>query len=570
MEIVRAWMCVVGAVGIIVGCGDSSPVNGDCPPDMDCSACGNGVIDLDVGEVCDDDNRVSDDGCSVDCRSDETCGNGYIDVSRGEVCDAGIANADTPNAPCRTNCELPRCGDGITDDGEHCDDGNLIAGDGCAPDCLSDESCGNGIVDVGEACDDFNHVVGDGCSADCRSDETCGNGYLDTALGEQCEDAYPRGHSGDGCSSACQLEADTWAGAAGVQPQTSSNNAVFDATRGKVVMFGSRILSGGVVQAQHWEWNGAWSRLTPLTLPPQSSESAMAFDSARSRTLLFGGSFGGVVYGTTWAWDGVNWTALAPATSPPARTGHAMAFDAARGRVVLFAGNGFGDTWEWDGTTWADRSPALSPSQRNGHALAYDAARGRVVLFGGCATGGLYLNDTWEWDGTTWTALSPSTVPPGRCNHALAYNAERGRVTLFGGGGSNNVIHAGTWEWDGTNWTLLTPTTPMPIRTGHAMTYDSIRRAVVLFGGFGSMLTAYDTSLYRVGLTSPSTFESCADATTDADADGLSGCADPDCWGRCDPTCPPLVSCAPARQRCGDGLCNASLEDAALCPADCP
>ena len=47
-----------------------------------------------------------------------------------------------------------------------------------------------------------------------------------------------------------------------------------------------------------------------------------------------------------------------PATSPSARGGSAMAYDAARGRVVLFGGadvdgTPLGDTWTWDGTTWA-------------------------------------------------------------------------------------------------------------------------------------------------------------------------------------------------------------------------
>ena len=36
---------------------------------------------------------------------------------------------------CRTNCTIPKCGDGILDGGEVCDDGNTSDGDGCAGDC---------------------------------------------------------------------------------------------------------------------------------------------------------------------------------------------------------------------------------------------------------------------------------------------------------------------------------------------------------------------------------------------------------------------------------------------------
>jgi cysteine-rich repeat protein len=38
---------------------------------------------------------------------------------------------------CRSNCIIPRCGDGILDGGEICDDGNTRSGDGCAADCKS-------------------------------------------------------------------------------------------------------------------------------------------------------------------------------------------------------------------------------------------------------------------------------------------------------------------------------------------------------------------------------------------------------------------------------------------------
>jgi cysteine-rich repeat protein len=45
--------------------------------------------------------------------------------------------AFTQPAHCRADCTVPRCGDGILDGGELCDDGESLPGTGCSSDCLS-------------------------------------------------------------------------------------------------------------------------------------------------------------------------------------------------------------------------------------------------------------------------------------------------------------------------------------------------------------------------------------------------------------------------------------------------
>jgi len=97
--------------------------------------------------------------------------------------------------------------------GEDCDDGNIIAGDGCSPTCrreptiiLALEVCGDGILQAGEECDDGNNREFDGCSSDCRIEKgVCGDGIVQTALEEQCE---PTTHDPDlpyGCNENCQF-----------------------------------------------------------------------------------------------------------------------------------------------------------------------------------------------------------------------------------------------------------------------------------------------------------------------------------------------------------------------------
>ncbi|MEN0065635.1 MAG: hypothetical protein AAGA48_26070 [Myxococcota bacterium] len=60
------------------------------------------------------------------------CGDGVLDP--GEACDNGEANAD--DGDCTTACQLARCGDGFVHAGvEGCDDENGFGGDGCSPQC---------------------------------------------------------------------------------------------------------------------------------------------------------------------------------------------------------------------------------------------------------------------------------------------------------------------------------------------------------------------------------------------------------------------------------------------------
>ncbi|HYE62990.1 MAG TPA: kelch repeat-containing protein [Phycisphaerales bacterium] len=88
----------------------------------------------------------------------------------------------------------------------------------------------------------------------------------------------------------------------------------------------------------------------------------------------------------------VVWQEEEKVAPPSGRNGHAMAYDSARGVTVLFGGddgNGIrsGETWEWNGTKW--RQVLVSgPSARRWHAMAYDSARGVTVLFGGQTASG--------------------------------------------------------------------------------------------------------------------------------------------------------------------------------------
>ncbi len=76
------------------------------------------------------------------------------------------------------------CGDGVTNPGEECDDGNAIDGDGCDSNCTITR-CGNGVVTAGEQCDDGNVVGDDCCDATCRFERagaSCDDGDVCTPV----------------------------------------------------------------------------------------------------------------------------------------------------------------------------------------------------------------------------------------------------------------------------------------------------------------------------------------------------------------------------------------------------
>jgi cysteine-rich repeat protein len=206
--------------------------------------CGDGVQAQGV-EACDDGNRISGDGCESGCKL--TCATataaadcaGKTPPCRTATCLGNLCSsaADTGKngtaclvgtGAAGTTCSAGRCGkcgDGVKDAGELCDDGNLVNGDGCEPNCAFSCSvdaecndndscngtetcvagaggkkctpgasaadgtacgtgkiclksscrpsfCGDGITDAakGEACDPPNTV---GCDASCKALETC-------------------------------------------------------------------------------------------------------------------------------------------------------------------------------------------------------------------------------------------------------------------------------------------------------------------------------------------------------------------------------------------------------------
>ena len=104
-----------------------------------------------------------------------------------------------------------------------------------------------------------------------------------------------------------------------------------------------------------WEYvNGSWVRVETANAPSPRMLSAMAYDSGRGVTVLFGGYDGpwGVcatsAYTDTWEYDGTDWRRITTVHTPPQFVGGSMVYDESRGKIVLFTG------WECQGFGWAN------------------------------------------------------------------------------------------------------------------------------------------------------------------------------------------------------------------------
>ena len=185
-------------------CDDGNHANDDgCVDNCRLARCGDGFIrgDLEPGEQgheeCEDRNRINDDGCTNECQF-ARCGDGIRRVwypwSRGEeVCDDGN---DEGGDDCNNDCQPAGCGDGFLrrfrwQDGERveleenhrnyevCDDGgadDYHDRNTCSDNCRSVRQlwwCGDGVQQDFEDCDDGNLINGDGCNDLCRVEPSC-------------------------------------------------------------------------------------------------------------------------------------------------------------------------------------------------------------------------------------------------------------------------------------------------------------------------------------------------------------------------------------------------------------
>jgi cysteine-rich repeat protein len=471
---------IAGCVGIADGEVCSGALPGTCHSGV-CleNRCGNELVDQ--GEACDDGNTDDGevgigDGCSADCRSNQTCGNAIIDP---------IAH-------------------------EECDSADPLQHDGCS------SSCGN-EVPTWDVLGNVQARIRFAIDFDADRERTVVFGGIaanGSTYGDTIEWNGERWHSAR-TPIAPTLRADP--------------KMAYDRERHELVLFGG---TGGIADTWTRDARG-WHLRTPST-SPDVKPIAMTYDAKHHRVVLFAQHDLVTAVMETWAWDGATWSSIPTPSTLTFREEPGMSYDELRGVVVMFGGatlagvgQGLDEVWELDDMQWSRKMfSGPAPEGRIGPAMTFDPVEKKTYVLGGNSSNGAY-SDAWWWDGQAWQAApAPTVVPPAfafasthmttdsarnrivvigsnldiyerigtawtgrwidagvpgpRRNPAAAVDPQFGEIVLHGGiDDSSNVVND-TWVWNG-SW--VKETTAMTSRFSAAMAYDPIRHEIVVYGG---------------------------------------------------------------------------------------
>lgn len=187
-----------------------------CQDELSASACGDGVAD--PGEGCDDANLLPGDGCDADCQS-ERCGNDRVDAGEecdppvtNHCSDSCLRLSPNCGDGDLQEDEFEECDDGNDEPSDGCHECRITCGNGrvegafgeaceqqyspatCSESCQWLPVCGDGLVDpdAGEECDPSNGVTCVECKTRTPDPPNCDEGGGgDAGAGPNDEDCPP-------------------------------------------------------------------------------------------------------------------------------------------------------------------------------------------------------------------------------------------------------------------------------------------------------------------------------------------------------------------------------------------
>jgi cysteine-rich repeat protein len=486
----------------------AGPVSGGCF-DRVClpRGCGNRVVE--PGEMCDDGNQITGDGCSGDCRSTERCGNGFVD----------------PDEPC--------------------DDGNLASRDGCDSQCKVETAAWSEVIAIAPRYTDARVTAYDAARGRLVYGAPGETWEWDGTRWTFSPPSIDQGFASDALyydpdrGRVCMIAVDI-TGIARLHAWTDGRWQLVDAGNGPPLDGFPPQLTVAYDTARHramviqfatgavWtiDATGTWAEQP--SMPEIPGDSVAVFDAASSEIVVE------TAASIEWVHDGMGWTSSPTDFSALV----SLAFDPARGRVVL-VDNVARTTHERIGAAWSTVDngdvPCVNEDMFLALPLYYDARAETLSVFSSGAGELCRWNQAWTVTapplpfspvGVTFDPVSRSFVvlhnphpsdpdsptqtwrlglggwqrietlesPYGRSSPLAVYAPGRGATVLYGeetvapidngplvSCGDPVDYAADSWSFDGANWSAVASFARTgPPCSSNAATYDATHGRVVV------------------------------------------------------------------------------------------
>lgn len=302
-----------------------------------------------------------------------------------------------------------------------------------------------------------------------------------------------------------------------------------------------------------WSYNRdqGWIHHTTATVPATNTSTPAVFADTSTRTIVWTGSGSTCTISDDIAQG--TWSCASSTSVISARVGAVAAYDSAMEMGVLFGGQAtpvsqwLGDTYVWRSSAWTAAPAVTIGAGCQRPQLVHDDAAGKFILLCNELVATTLLPRAWSWNGDESTPWQREPDPP--LDGLLVFNRDLRLTMLIATQGATFLLVNGQWQLQ-------------PIEKRRALpflgaaTYLSADRETIAMNASSMFVLTWESATTEVCLLD-----------NDHDGDGLVGCADADCWGRCTPRCFAGSPATCLAARCGDGVAS-SLENCHTCPQD--
>lgn len=178
------------------------------------------------------------------------------------------------------------------------------------------------------------------------------------------------------------------------------HHMIYDTRNGMLVMYGGHWVISSISHGYSdgvWTYDyptDTWTKIDRATTPPSRYWHNLAYDGGSGKMVAFGGELAGDISGSdTWLFDAStnSWEAIISDETPPRRANSAMAYDPAHGKIIMFGGLAdwgeppLDDLWILDTAegTWREASSEpVSTEGQEGSTEGQDVESGQTGIPG--------------------------------------------------------------------------------------------------------------------------------------------------------------------------------------------